>query len=73
METKFSLFESFYTDTRARAIKLMKTDEANRNEEYEKLEVEKANIQQLSLIAQQYNSITEFLDALILEQARVRD
>ena len=73
VETKFSLFESFYADTRARAIKLMKTDEANRNEEYEKLEVEKANIQQLSLIAQQYNSITEFLDALILEQARVED
>ena len=73
METKFSLFESFYADTRARAIKLMKTDEANRNEEYEKLEVEKANIQQLFLIAQQYNSITEFLDALILEQARVED
>ena len=73
VETKFSLFESFYADTRARAIKLMKTDEANRTEEYEKLETEKANIQQLSLIAQQYNSITEFLDALILEQARVED
>lgn len=73
VETKFSLFESFYADTRARAIKLMKTDEANRTEEYEKLENEKANIQQLSLIAQQYNSITEFLDALILEQARVED
>jgi uvrD/REP helicase len=73
VETKFSLFESFYADTRARAIKLMKTDEANRTEEYEKLENEKANIQQLFLIAQQYNSITEFLDALILEQARVED
>ena len=73
VETKFSLFESFYADTRARAIKLMKTDEANRTEEYEKLETEKANIQQLFLIAQQYNSIIEFLDALVLEQARVED
>ena len=50
VETKFALFEAFYSDTCARAI-----------------------IQQLFLIAQQYHSITEFLDALILEQARVED
>lgn len=73
VETKFALFEAFYSDTCARAIKLMKTDEATRTEKYEELESERANIQQLFLIAQQYHSITEFLDALILEQARVED
>ena len=51
----------------------MKTDEATRTEKYEELESERANIQQLFLIAQQYHSITEFLDALVLEQARVEE
>ena len=51
----------------------MKTDAATRTEKYEELESERANIQQLFLIAQQYHSITEFLDALVLEQARVEE
>jgi Superfamily I DNA and RNA helicases len=70
---KFELFKNFYKETCSRAIMLMKTDELKRNDEYEFLEEQMKNIERLALIAEQYDSVITFLDAIILDQARMED
>lgn len=71
---KFKYFQKFYFDLRTRVIESMNTDdESHRTEKLQELEVKKANVRQMLSLVEKYDTVTKFLDAIVLDQSRVDD
>ena len=71
---KFKYFQKFYFDLRTRVIESMNTDdESHRTEKLQELEVKKANVRQMLSLIEKYDTVTKFLDAIVLDQSRVDD
>lgn len=73
LNNQITIIINYYVHLREHIIKQMKTDEVNRDAQLALLEAEKEVLETLTVIASQYNTMLQFLDAILLDATKSED